>query len=274
MQDFEYQKPKTVAEAGDAINGQSDGSFLAGGQTLIPVLKQGLAMPSGLIDLSAIEDLQGITAADESLTIGAMTTHARVAASPEVQKAIPALAGLAGGIGDPQVRNRGTLGGSLANNDPSADYPAAVLALSAVVVTDKRRIPADEFFTGMFETALEEGELITGVEFPVAERAAYAKFANPASRYAVAGVFVARVDGAANGTVRVAVTGAGPGVFRVAEMEAALDKDFQAEALKGITIPEADLLADIHASAGYRAHLIGVMASRAVDAANGEGGAA
>ena len=158
----------------------------------------------------------------------------------------------------------------MAKNDPSADYPAGVLALSAAVVTDKRLIPADEFFTGMFETALDEGELITGVEFPVAERAAYAKFANPASRYAMAGVFVARVDGA----VRVAVTGAGPGVFRVAEMEAALNKDFQAEALKGIAVPEADLLADIHASAGYRAHLIGVMAGRAVDAANANGGAA
>lgn len=270
MQDFEYQKPKTVTEAGDAFNAQSDGSFLAGGQTLIPVLKQGLAMPSGLIDLAGIEDLQGITATESTLTVGAMTTHARVAASPEVQKAIPALAGLAGGIGDPQVRNRGTLGGSLANNDPSADYPAAVLALSAVVVTDKRRIPADGFFTGMFETALDEGELITDVEFLVAERAAYAKFPNPASRYAVAGVFVARVDGA----VRVAVTGAGPGVFRAAEMEAALDKDFQADALEGIAVSEADLIADIHASAGYRAHLIGVMAGRAVDAANANGGAA
>jgi len=270
MQDFEYQKSKTVTEAGDAFNAQSDGSFLAGGQTLIPVLKQGLAMPSGLIDLAGIEDLQGITATESTLTVGAMTTHARVAASPEVQKAIPALAGLAGGIGDPQVRNRGTLGGSLANNDPSADYPAAVLALSAVVVTDKRRIPADGFFTGMFETALDEGELITDVEFPVAERAAYAKFPNPASRYAVAGVFVARVDGA----VRVAVTGAGPGVFRAAEMEAALDKDFQADALEGIAVSEADLIADIHASAGYRAHLIGVMAGRAVDAANANVGAA
>ena len=270
MRDFEHLRPKTVAEAGDAFGVQSDGSFLAGGQTLIPVMKQGLAMPSGLIDLSGISDLQGITATEESLSIGAMTTHAQVAASPEVQKAIPALAGLAGGIGDPQVRNRGTLGGSLANNDPSADYPAGVLALSAAVVTDKRRIPADEFFTGMFETALDEGELITGVEFPVPGRAAYAKFANPASRYAMAGVFVARV----NGAVRVAVTGAGPGVFRVAEMEAALDKDFRAEALKGIAVPEDDLLADIHASAGYRAHLIGVMAGRAVDAANGEGGVA
>ena len=270
MRDFEYQKPKTVAEARDAFDAQSDGSFLAGGQTLIPVMKQGLAMPSGVIDLSGIEDLQGITATEATLTIGAMTTHARVAASDEVRRAIPALAGLAGGIGDPQVRNRGTLGGSLANNDPSADYPAAVLALSAAVVTDKRRIPADGFFTGMFETALDEGELITGVEFPVADRAAYAKFPNPASRYAVAGVFVARVDGA----VRVAVTGAGPGVFRVAEMEAALDKDFRAEALKGIAVPEADLISDIHASAGYRAHLIGVMARRAVDVANGEGEAA
>ncbi len=270
MRDFEYQKPKTVTEARDAFNAQSDGSFLAGGQTLIPVMKQGLAMPSGVIDLSVIEDLQGITVTDGSLSIGAMTTHAEVAASPEVQKAIPALAGLAGGIGDPQVRNRGTLGGSLANNDPAADYPAAVLALSAAVLTDKRRIPADGFFTGMFETALDEGELITGVEFRVADRAAYAKFPNPASRYAMAGVFVARVDGA----VRVAVTGAGPGVFRVAEMEAALDKDFQASALKGITVPEDDLLADIHASAGYRAHLIVVMAGRAVDAANGKGGGA
>ena len=270
MHDFKHHRAADTADAVSALKNADDGKYLAGGQTLIPVMKQGLAMPSGLIDLSGIGDLQGITATEGSVSIGAMMTHARVAASEEVQKAIPALAGLAGGIGDPQVRNRGTLGGSLANNDPSADYPAAVLALSATVVTDKRPIPADEFFTGMFETALEEGELITGVEFPVADRAAYAKFANPASRYAMAGVFVARVDGA----VRVAVTGAGPGVFRVAEMEAALNKDFQADALKGIAVPEADLISDIHASAGYRAHLIGVMARRAVDAANGEGGAA
>jgi carbon-monoxide dehydrogenase medium subunit len=273
VKDFEHLRPKTVAEARDALDAQSDGSFLAGGQTLIPVLKQGLAMPSGLIDLSAIKDLQGITVADGSVSIGAMTTHAQVAASNDVQKAIPALAGLAGGIGDPQVRNRGTIGGSLANNDPSADYPAVVLALSAAVVTDKRNIPADEYFTGMFETALDEGEMITGVEFPVPGRAAYAKFPNPASRYAMAGVFVAQAGGAAKGTVRVAVTGAGPGVFRATEMETALDKDFQAGALEGITLPEADLLSDIHASAAYRAHLIAVMAGRAVDAANGVGGA-
>jgi carbon-monoxide dehydrogenase medium subunit len=273
VKDFEHLRPKTVAEARDALDAQSDGSFLAGGQTLIPVLKQGLAMPSGLIDLSAIKDLQGITVADGSVSIGAMTTHAQVAASNDVQKAIPALAGLAGGIGDPQVRNRGTIGGSLANNDPSADYPAVVLALSAAVVTDKRNIPADEYFTGMFETALDEGEMITGVEFPVPGRAAYAKCPNPASRYAMAGVFVAQAGGAAKGTVRVAVTGAGPGVFRATEMETALDKDFQAGALEGITLPEADLLSDIHASAAYRAHLIAVMAGRAVDAANGVGGA-
>ena len=267
MRNFEYLRPKTVGEARKAFDGLDDASFLAGGQTLIPVMKHELAMPSGVVALAGIDELKGINAADGGVTIGAISTHASVAASPEVRRAIPALAGLAGGIGDPQVRNRGTIGGSLANNDPAADYPAAVLALSATVVTEKRRIPADAFFTGMFETALDEGEIIVAVDFPAPDRAAYAKFPNPASRYAMAGIFVA----AAGGSVRLAVTGAGPGVFRLPEMEAALEKDFKAAALDGLAVPDADLISDIHASADYRAHLIGIMARRAVDMAVREG---
>ena len=191
-----------------------------------------------------------------------MTRHAEVAESPEVQKAIPALAKLAGGIGDPMVRNRGTIGGSIANNDPAADYPSAVLGLGATVHTSKRNIPGDEFFTGMFETALEPGEMVTAVTFPVPEKAAYMKFPNPASRYAIVGVFVSKTGG----NVRVAVTGAGPCVFRAEEMEKALAKDFSPKAIEGIKLSAADLNADIHASADYRAHLIGVMARRAVAA--------
>ena len=266
MDDFSYQKPKSLGDAGAAFADAEDGTFLAGGQTILPVMKLGLAAPSAMIDLSGIEELQSISATDAAVSIGAMVTHAAVAVSADVTGAIPALSSLAGIIGDPQVRTRGTLGGSIANNDPAADYPAAVLALGATIITDNRQIAADGFFTDMFETALEDGEIITSVEFPVPDAAGYAKFANPASRFALAGVFVARIGD----TVRVAVTGAGTCVFRVPEMEAALQQNFSAAALDGITVASDDLNTDMHASAEYRAHLIGVMARRAVDAANGE----
>ncbi|MEE8352214.1 MAG: FAD binding domain-containing protein, partial [Rhodospirillales bacterium] len=221
---------------------------------------QRLSMPSDVIDLGAIEDLKGISIAGDVVSIGAMTSHADVAANGEVQQAIPALAALAGGIGDPHVRNRGTLGGAIANNDPAADYPAALMALGATIHTDRRDIAADDFFIGMFETALEKGELITKVDFPATKEAGYAKFGNPASRYAMVGVFVCRTsDG-----VKLAVTGAGPCVFRVPEMEQALTADFTPAAIKDIAVPADDLNNDIHASAEYRAHLIGVMAARAV----------
>jgi len=269
MQDFSYIKPTSLDGAVEAIEGLEDGIFMAGGQTILPVMKFGLSQPSGVVDLSAIGELSEITVSGTAVSIGAMATHAAVACSPDVRRVLPGLAGLAGQIGDPQVRNRGTIGGSLANNDPSADYPAAVLALDAMVVTNKRQIPAGEFFIDMFETALNEDEIITRVEFPIAGQAAYAKFAHPASRYAVAGVFAAK---SASG-VRLAVTGAGPVVFRVADMEAALGKDFSSAAIDGITVQADGLNADIHASAEYRSHLIGVMAKRAVEAANGNGDA-
>ncbi|NQV82374.1 MAG: xanthine dehydrogenase family protein subunit M [Rhodospirillales bacterium] len=267
MQGFSYHKPTTLVAALDAIENLEDGLFLAGGQTILPVMKFGLAQPSGVVDLSGIPDLAGIEVSDTTVSIGAMTTHAAVAASADVRRALPGLATLAGMIGDPQVRNRGTIGGSIANNDPSADYPGAVLALNAVVTTNTRQIAADDFFVDMFETILEEGEIITRVDFPIVEHAVYAKFPNPASRYAVAGVFVAKTTSG----VRVAVTGAGPVVFRAIEMEAALDKDFSAATLIGISVPADGLNSDIHASAEYRSHLIDVMAKRAVEAALGNG---
>ena len=258
MYAFDYQRPASVK---DALGLASDDTmFLAGGQTLIPTLKQRLRQTSVLIDLAAVPDLRGIAATASALTIGAMTRHAEVASSSVVRKAIPALADLAGRIGDPQVRNRGTLGGSIANNDPAADYPAALVALGATVHTSKRSLAAEDFFTGMFETALEAGELVVKVAFPLAKRAAFAKFRNPASRYAIVGVFVAETSAG----MRVAVIGAGPGVFRVPAMEAALAKDFSAKALTGLAVPADGLNADMHATAEYRAHLIGVMASRAV----------
>ncbi len=261
MQDFHFTRPDDLAAAGQAHQASDDGAYMAGGQTLIPVLKQGLAMPEDVIDLNGIADLSGIEADGHGITIGATTRHASVAASEAVCQAIPALADLAGRIGDPQVRNRGTIGGSLANNDPSADYPAAVLALNATVVTDRREIAAEAFFDGLFTTNLNEGEIITRVRFAAPDRAAYEKFPNPASRYALVGVFVAQTaDG-----VRVAVTGAGQdGVFRAAEMETALADSFSAGALDGIAVPADDLMTDMHAAADYRAHLITVMAKRAV----------
>jgi carbon-monoxide dehydrogenase medium subunit len=260
---FRYLRPATPAEAETAFAQNSDAKYLAGGQTLIPVMKQRLAAPSVLIDLARIASLAFIRDEAQALVIGAGTTHAAVAASADVARAIPALSYLAGHIGDPAVRHKGTLGGSIANNDPAADYPAALMALGATVTTTRRAIAADDFFTGMFATALEDGEIVTQVSFPKPKRAGYAKVVNPASRYAMVGVFVAEF---ANG-VRGAVTGAGPGVFRVPEMEAALTKSFSPAAIEGIAISPDGLNSDIHGSAEYRAHLVGVMAKRAIAAA-------
>ena len=264
MYDFEYQRASSVADAADKLKASGDGMLVAGGMTLIPTLKQRLAQPSALIDLADVSDLVGIEVKGDTVTVGAMTTHAAVAHSSEVQKAIPALAKLADGIGDPQVRHRGTIGGSIANNDPAADYPAACLGLGATIVTNNREIGADDFFDGLFTTALDDGEIVTAVRFPKPKRAAYMKFPNPASRYAIVGVFVAETgDG-----VRVAVTGAGDdGVFRVPEMEQALSAKFAPESVAEISVPADGLNSDIHASSEYRAHLITVMAKRAVAAA-------
>lgn len=262
MYDFTYHRPKTVAEAASLLGSASDGKLLAGGHTLIPTMKQRLASPSDLVDLGGIDELKGISVSGDTVSIGAAVSHADVANSADVARAIPALAQLAGGIGDPHVRHRGTIGGSIANNDPSADYPAACVGLGATIHTNKGSHKADDFFTGMFETALADDEIITRVDFPIPKKAAYMKFANPASRYALVGVMVAD---AADG-VRVAVTGAGPCVFRVAAMESALAGGFSADAVKGVSVPADELNSDIHASAEYRAHLIGVMAARAVAA--------
>ena len=263
MYDFNYTKPSSIPEAVKALGADMDAKALAGGQTFIPVLKQRLNKPSVIVDLSEL-GLTGIKADDKTVTIGAMSTHHQIEASPDVQRMLPGLAKMASLIGDTQVRHRGTMGGSLANNDPSACYPAAVLALGATIHTDHRSIAADDFFQGMFTTALEPGELITAIEFPHAEKSNYEKFRNPASRYAMVGVFVAKTAAG----VRVAITGAGQsGVFRHTAMEEALSKDFSPEAITGITTPADGLNGDIHASPEYRAHLIGVMARRAVAAA-------
>ena len=262
MYNFEYQKPAALADALKAL-GQEDAKALAGGMTLIPVLKQRLNKPSVVVDLSKL-GLTGITVSADAVTIGAMTTHAAVARSVEVQRAIPALAALAGGIGDNQVRARGTIGGSLANNDPAACYPAAALALGAAITTNKRAIKADDYFQGMFSTALEESEVITSVSFPIPGKAAYVKFKQPASRYAMVGVFVAK--GPAG--VRVAVTGSGQGgVFRFAAAEAALAANWSAEAVAGVSVSVDRMMSDIHGSAAYRAHLVAVITKRAVAAA-------
>jgi carbon-monoxide dehydrogenase medium subunit len=260
MYEFEYHQPKSLEEAAKIFAGADDPQFMAGGQTIIPVMKQRLAMPSDIIDIGKIADLNGISVDGDTLTIGAMTRHSEVANSDDVRKSIPALADLANHIGDPAVRNRGTLGGSIANNDPAADYPAALVALGATVHTATREIAAEDFFTAMFETALEEGEMIVKVTFPIVEKSAYEKFPNPASRYATAGVFVARTgDGA-----RVAVTGAAPCVYRAKDFEQALDEDFSPKALEAIAVSADGLNSDLHASAEYRANLIGVLARRAV----------
>jgi carbon-monoxide dehydrogenase medium subunit len=262
MQQFTFHRPENLAAAVRALEATDEAKLLAGGQSLLPVMKLDLAAPPVLVSIRHLAELRGIRTHGHRLIIGAGMTHAEVARSAEVRAAIPALAELAGEIGDPQVRNRGTLGGSVAHNDPAADYPAALVALDAVVVTQRREIPAEAFFQGMFATALEPTEIIKEVSFAVPRAARYVKFANPASRYAIVGVMVARLGG----EVRVAVTGAGPGVFRVAEMEAALGKRFAAEALDGIAVSEDELTTDGFASAAYRAHLIGVMARRAVAA--------
>ncbi len=258
MYAFTYERPATQA---DALRlAQAGGKLLAGGQTLLASMKLRLAAPEQVVDLGGIAALQGIRREGQALVIGAMTRHCDVAESAEVRTALPALAHLAGLIGDRQVRARGTLGGSVANNDPAADYPAALLGLGATVHTTARQIPADSFFQGLFATALDEGEIITAVSFPIPQRAAYVKFAQPASRFALVGVFVAQTAGG----VRVAVTGGGNGVFRHKAMEAALGASFTPAALAGVATEEADMSSDLHGSAAYRAHLVGVMAQRAV----------
>ena len=265
MYDFNYHRPATLDEAKQILSASDDAMLLAGGMTLLPTMKMRLARPSDLVDLSGIDDLNGITDSGDAIVIGAMSRHADVADSDIVRGAIPALAELADSIGDAQVRNRGTIGGSIANSDPAADYPAAVLGLNATIRTDQREIAADDYFKGMFETALDEGEVVVAVSFPKPKKAAYAKFPNPASRYAVAGVMVAETaDG-----IRVAVTGAGACAFRAGEFEDALKASFSAESVAGLTIEATDLNSDIHASAAYRAHLVGVMTARAVKAIGG-----
>jgi carbon-monoxide dehydrogenase medium subunit len=262
MRNFNYHRPSDLAEAARILSGSEDPKLLAGGMTLIPTLKQRLAAPSDLIDLARIPALRGVRREGDELVIGAMNCHADVAASPSVRDAIPALASLAGQIGDPAVRHRGTMGGSVANADPAADYPAGVLGLDATIVTDRRRIAADDFFTGLFETALEPGEIIAAIRFRIPDRAEYRKFRHPASGYAVVGVMVARYGDA----VRVAMTGAGPNAFRMTAMEKALAAEFSPAAIAAIAPDEGELLSDMHASAEYRAHVAGVLACRAVAA--------
>jgi carbon-monoxide dehydrogenase medium subunit len=260
MHDFMYRRATSVADALAAKRQDADARYLAGGMSLIPILKQRLASPGLLIDLRHLEALRLIRLAGDRLIIGALATHDAIARSPVVRTAIPALAFMAGEIGDPQVRNAGTLGGAVANNDPAADYPAAVLGLGAAVVTDRRELAADDFFGGLFQTALEPDELITEIAFPIPERAGYARFCQLASRYPLVGVLAAKtVMG-----VRVGVIGAGACVFRIPEFEDALAGDFAADALGGLAMPEYGLNNDLHGSAGYRAHLIGVLARRAV----------
>lgn len=263
MYSFDYRRPHSLGEVDLAFKAMPGAKLLAGGQTLIPTMKNRLARPESVIDLTGIPGLDGISASAATLKIGAMSTHAWVARADEVARSVPGLAALAAGIGDPHVRNRGTIGGSVANNDPAADYPAAVLALGATIETDKRQIAADNFFTGLFSTALDETEVITAIHVSLPVKFAYAKFANPASRYALVGVAVAQ----RGGDVRVAVTGAGSsGVFRLPAMEAALKAGFSPSAVAGVKVDPAMMVSDIHADAAYRAHLVGVMAKRAVAA--------
>jgi carbon-monoxide dehydrogenase medium subunit len=263
MKDFNYHRAASLADAVKIMKKTRGGKFLAGGMTLLPTMKQGLATPTDIVDLGNIRNT-GVTASAGKVTVKAGTAHVDVAVNPGIRKSIPALAELAQAIGDPHVRHRGTIGGSIANNDPAADYPAALVGLGATVFTNARRLPAEKFFTGMFTTALKRDEIVAAVEFPVPKRAGYAKFPNPASRYAMVGVFVAQDKG---GKVRVAVTGAGPSVFRVPQMEQALEKNFTVDALNGVTVGAKGLNSDMHASAEYRAHLVNVMARRAVAAA-------
>jgi len=265
MYSFTYHRPATVRQAVSLLTKNEDAKLLAGGHSLLPVMKLRLARPTAIIDLSRVEGLSGIELKGRSVVIGAMARHNDVATSPVVQEALPALASVPASIGDPQVRNVGTIGGSIANNDPNADYPAACLGLGATIITNKRRIAADEFFTGLFETALEPDEIITKVQFPIAKKAAYQKFKHPASGFALVGVFVSK----RGPDIRVAVTGAGSnGVFRVTAFEEALKKRFAAKSLEGLSVPADGLNTDIHAGAEYRAHLIGVLARRALADAN------
>ena len=258
MKNFNFKSAANTKEATKLISKRA--TFLAGGMTLLPAIKLGLAAYSDIINIKKIKNLSGIKVSSKSLKIGSTTTHSEVSASKEVGKSIPSLAILADGIGDPQVRNRGTIGGSIANNDPAADYPAACLALNAIIHTSKRKIPADKFFKGMFETDLKKGELIETVEFEVPEKSAYAKFPNPASRYAVVGVYVAKLKK----EVRVAVTGAASYVFRSKELESVLTKNFSSSAINDIIISSDGFNSDIHASAEYRAHIVKVMAKKAL----------
>lgn len=267
MYAFTYHRPATARQAAGLLARREDSKLLAGGHTLLPAMKARLAAPSALIDLSECADLKGITLKGRNIVIGAMTTHGEVANSPIVQQAAPALAHLASLIGDPAVRHRGTIGGSVANNDPAADYPAALIAMGATVTTNRRKLAAADFFTGLYETALEEGEIITKIAFPAILKAGYAKFRNPASRYAMVGVFVAK----RGPEVRVAVIGAGEGgVFRWPEAEAALKTRFTPKSLDGLKHTSAGINGDMHADPEYRAHLIGVMAKQAVAQAVGK----
>jgi carbon-monoxide dehydrogenase medium subunit len=261
MYNFTFHRPTTVRQAAGLLARNPEAKLLAGGHSLLPVMKQRLASPSALIDLSLVEGMDTIEQKGRSIVIGAMARHADVAKSSVLREAMPGLADVPGSVGDPQVRNRGTIGGSIANNDPNADYPAAVLGLGATIITNKRRIAADDFFQGMYTTALEDGEIIVKVSFPVAKKAAYEKFKHPASGFALVGVFVSK----RGSDIRVAVTGAGAeGVFRVPSFEEALKKRFAAKSIEGMSVPATGMNADIHASAEYRAHLVGVLARRAV----------
>jgi aerobic carbon-monoxide dehydrogenase medium subunit len=269
MNSFQYVRPASVADAARALSA-AGATAIAGGHTLIPTMKQRLAKPAVLVDLGGIAELKGIRRDSSAVVIGAGVTHAEVAANSEVKTAIPALAQLAGGIGDPQVRNRGTIGGSVAANDPAADYPAAVLGLGGTVITNKRKIEADKYFTGLFSTALQPGEIITAISFPIPERAGYAKIEQRASRYCLVSVFIAKTKAGrfSSSEIRAAVSGAGAnGVFRVPEMEQALKTAFSAGAIAAIKVPEAGLMGDMHGSAAYRAALISVMAGKALAAA-------
>lgn len=263
MRTFDYRRPTTLQEALALLEGDPDATPLAGGMTLIPALKQRLAAPSMLVDLAAVPSLDAITEEGGAIRLGAMVRHSDVAHSPAVKRVIPALADLAEGIGDPHVRNRGTVGGSIANADPAADYPAALVGLGGTVITSRREIAGDDFFTGLFETALQPAELITGVRFPIPDAAAYVKFPNPASRYALVGVFLARFGA----EVRLAVTGAASSVFRLIVTEAALEQRFAPDAIgEAVEVAEDALNADGHAPADYRAHLVAVTVRRAVAA--------
>jgi len=264
MHEFDLARPASLKDAAASFASGGEAAYLAGGHTLLPAIKSRLRAPDTLVDLSTIPGLKGVSQDDGRLWLGAMTLHATVATDPIVAGAIPSLTKLAAQIGDPQVRNRGTIGGVLANNDPAADYPAVALALDAIIETDRASHAADDFFQGMFSTALDDGEIITRIGFQVPARAAYAKFRHPASRYAIVGVFAAKL---ADGSVRVAVTGAGPGVFRWAEAEAALAADWSAAAVAGLALDPDELNTDIHAGAEYRAHLCGVMLVKAVSEA-------